>query len=113
MRKSVLVLVFASLSLCGCFCFQREVDFSGTRQKVAFENVEAARAFHKAVLEPRPRLLHSDMKLWVVPPFFLYKHVLHEKEFHNYLVRKADVDRNGVITVPEAGLLALPAESQQ
>ena len=108
-RTPVLALIVALILSSGCFSFQKRASFSDTqRLEVTFENAAAAKAFSAAFDHPAVR--HSDWKISVCALLLMnVELVLHEKEWHNYLVRKADINRDSVITEEEAQLLSPPA----
>ena len=109
-RVPALALIVALTLSSGCFSFQRTASFSDTpRLEVTFEHAEAARIFFAAFDKPAVR--HSDWKMTVGAMLLVnVELVLHEKEWYNYLVRKADLDRDSVITEKEARLLMPPAD---
>ena len=122
MRSASGLLVIATLLLTsGCFSFQRRVSFSDTlRLEVTFENAAAAKAFFAAFDAPAARF--SDWEFTVSPLLLMgVEFVLHEKEWHNHLVRRADINRDLVITEAEARMLspatpsppASPADADQ
>lgn len=113
MKRAVVLLVSVFLScLSGCFSFQRRSQFTETtRLKVTFEDAAAAAAFYRA-FDATP-MQYSDWKFTVSPLMLVnVELVLYEKEWYNALVRRADLNRDGVITEAEAGLL-LPPESDE
>ena len=112
-RALALALILALILSSGCFSFQRRVEFSDTeRLQVTFENAAAATAFSTAFDAPAVR--HSDWKITVSPLFLMnVELILYEKEWYNYLVRMADINRNSVITEEEAKLLPLPPVKEE
>lgn len=109
MKRAGVVLLSVGLVLSsGCFSFQRRAEFSETpRLEVSFENAAAAAAFHRA-FDATP-MQYSDWKFTVSPLMLVnVELVLYEREWYNSLVRRADINRDGVITEEEAGLLAPP-----
>ncbi len=114
-RAPGLVVIVTLIVSSGCFSFHRKASFSDTpRLEVAFENAEAAKAFSAAFDTPAVRF--SDWKITVSPLLLMsVELVLHEKEWHNFLVRRADLNRDLVITEAEARLLspAPPADAEQ
>lgn len=108
-RTPVLALIVALTLSSGCFSFHRRVSISDTpRLDVTFEHPEAAKIFFAAFDNPAVR--HSDWKITMAALLLInVEFVLHEKEWYNYLVRKADINRDSVITEEEARLLAPPA----
>ena len=109
-RLATLVIVVLFLFSNGCVAVSRRVEYSDVeRLKIRFEGVAAAKAFWSSFHRLKP--YHSDMN-WIVSPLLLVRveWVLHETEFYNAQVRKADVDRDGVITEAEAELLLSPQD---
>ena len=107
-RLPVLTLIVAVIFSSGCFSFQRKVSFSDTpRLEVTFENEAAAKIFSDAFDNPAVR--HSDWKMAIGALLLInVELVMHEREWYNYLVRKADINRDSVITEQEAQLLEPP-----
>ena len=104
MRTTQLLLSVAIVAaLAGCIVFERKIDFSGERTKVAFESPQAARLFYEAYEVYKP--YHGDHTLVVAPLVVGSKLVIHDTEAWNYYVTKADLDRNSVITIEEVQFL--------
>ena len=112
-RALVSALILALIFSSGCISFQRTVSYSDTpRLEVTFENAAAAKAFYSAFDGPAVR--HSDWKFTAgLMVLMNVELVLHEREWHNHLVRRADINRDSVITEEEARLLPLPTPKEK
>ena len=102
MRRAILLaFLLCSFGSSGCIYFERTVRFSeADRVPVRFESSEASELFFNALLVPKPVL--SDMRYLVTPVGFGVKWTVNQAEWHNLLVKRMDVDKDGLITVEEA-----------
>ena len=86
--------------------------FSDTdRVPVRFESSEASEIFYTALLVPKPVL--SDMSYLMTPVGFGVRWTVNQAEWHNLLVKRIDVDKDGLITVEEARQVVKEEEEEE
>ena len=92
--------LFALLAT-SCISVERHIEFSDHgRAQVSFENKEAARTFFSTHRRIKP--YYSEQ---TIQTFFgigwRVNWTLHETEWYNHMVRRTDIDGDGVITEAE------------
>jgi len=112
-RAPLTVLLIVSILASGCIGVSRRVETSEeNRLQIGFENSEAARLFYLSMLKPKPYM--SDQSILFAFPFAIgIEWVLHETEWYNHQVRRADIDQDGQISEQEARVLFRHYEQEQ
>ena len=100
-----ILLVGVLLLTSGCIVISRRVETSEEhRLPITFENAEAARLFYSTMVKPKPFM--SDQTIaGLIPIGLKVEWVLHETEWYNHAVRRADIDHDGEISEQEARVL--------
>jgi hypothetical protein len=109
--QGVLLTLVLFLSV-GCVAVSRKVETSEElRLPITFENAEAARLFYSSMNRPKPYM--SDQSFFMAFPFAIgVEWVLHETEWYNHLVRRADIDHDGLLSEAEARVLVRQQEEE-